>query len=156
MQQVGHELGQHPDGAEQADQRGAPPEIQVGPSTAQPRSDLAGEGAVVDRASCLGYARGIDVTGLGNHLDVGLRLEEHPQAAPHHRVIVGHPERFLALRAPIDLRGGRPFDPDQLVGEVRSALVATQSRPSPLQSAVAAGFYGLDRRDLRALSRSGR
>lgn len=42
MQQVGHELGQHPDGAEQADQRGAPPEIQVGPSTAQPRSDLAG------------------------------------------------------------------------------------------------------------------
>jgi proline iminopeptidase len=43
-------------------------------------------------------------------LAVGDRLTSTPSGATWFEVAALEPERFLALRAPIDLRGGRPFD----------------------------------------------
>jgi hypothetical protein len=43
-------------------------------------------------------------------ISVGDRLSSVPSGATWFEVAAVEPERFLALRAPIDLHGGRPFD----------------------------------------------
>jgi hypothetical protein len=44
------------------------------------------------------------------HVEVGDRWSSTPSGATWFEVAAVEPERFLALRAPIDLHGGRPFD----------------------------------------------
>jgi proline iminopeptidase len=43
-------------------------------------------------------------------LEVGNRLASTPSGSAWFEVAALEPERFLGLRAPIDLRSGRPFD----------------------------------------------
>jgi hypothetical protein len=64
-----------------------------------------------DRLDNAGIPSANEIHNEWQHLSVGDHLTSTPSGSAWFEVAALEPERFLGLRAPIDLRGGRPFDP---------------------------------------------
>ena len=86
----------------------APPQL-VWPWLAQMGCDRAGWYSW-DRIDNGGVPSAENIHSEWQNLAVGDRLYSTPSGSAWFEVAACEPERFLALRAPIDLRSGRPFD----------------------------------------------